>query len=70
MKHAPNAERCPCAVCGSAGAAGEMYIHARCHVASPLWLVIEPQRGTIRVECVECGAVVLRLPMQALADPA
>lgn len=39
----------------------EAFIHSRCHLTAPTWAVIEADRQHVRIECADCGAMVIRL---------
>jgi len=43
---------------------GEMYLHSRCHIGAPQWVVLEADRKHLRVECSTCHRVIARFEVK------
>jgi hypothetical protein len=44
---------------------GEIFIHPRCHPASPTWTSYDAQRGTLKLICAKCrGEIFQIIPAQ------
>lgn len=50
--------------CSHTDNANDLYIHSRCHPTAPTWAVFEKETATMRIECDECGTLVIRVGLE------
>ncbi len=46
--------------CAHGHDANELYVHGACHPQSPTWACVEQDTNTLRIECAECGKLIVR----------
>ena len=56
---------CACPACRATQRSGEMYLHPRCHPASPTW--VRCRGDVLTVECAECRREVVTLVIASRA---
>lgn len=44
--------------CGCGATDQPMYLHSKCHIATPTWAVISADGKTLTIECAACGKEV------------
>ena len=52
---------CACEKCGDDSS---LYLHSRCHPASPTWAVLSGD--TLTIECAECEKVIARFTVLSM----